>query len=143
MTKRGEYKSETRGRQLIRFDGCQIPGTNITPTDIDAIIECHDKMWFLVEVKLEGVQVNDGQDFLIRRFIADMQKAGKPSLGIIAEHDINDSSKDIYLKDCRIRELYYYDNVREKVITNYSPYKDINSCIDAFRRHIGCGGEFL
>lgn len=136
MTDRGVIHSEDRARQLIRFDGCNIEGTNITPTDIDAYIEYHNKTTIMIEVKSEGKEVEQGQRITIERFVTDGHKAGKKNLGIVAEHHNEDPSEDIMLKDCTVRNVYLYQN--DNVISRNPNIPDLNvyDCINRWVRFI-------
>lgn len=110
MVERGVYQNINRGRQLLRFDGIRYD--NITPTDIDAVIEYQNKCWILHEVKTKGKDVPFGQKLLFERWIKDSKKVGKHAIAIISEHEIYDTQKDIYLKrDCFVREFYSTDTM--------------------------------
>ena len=105
VTQRGVYENVRRGRQLLRFDGIQ--WGNITPTDIDCIVEFHDSVWVMCEVKMKNKDLPEGQRLTLERFVNDTTKAGKHSIAIVAEHDIRDPRKDVFLKkDCMVREFY-------------------------------------
>ena len=110
MTERGVYNNVQRGRQLLRFDGFRYG--NITPTDIDGVIEYQNRIWLLYEAKLTGKDVPHGQRLALERWIADAGKAGKHSIAMIVEHDITDASEDVYLTRCRVRELYTTEDGR-------------------------------
>lgn len=102
---RGVYKHKTRARQLLLFDWMQYG--NITPTDIDMTIEYKDRARIFVEVKGRTKDVPIGQRLLLQRFVDDFRASGKDAIAIIAEHEVDDSSKDIHIKDCSVREIYY------------------------------------
>lgn len=105
MTERGVYQNVNRGRQLLRFDG--LKWGNITPSDIDGIVEFHDSVWVICEVKLGKKDLPLGQRLTLERFVDDTTKAGKHSIAIIAEHCIDNPYKDVFLKsDCMVREFY-------------------------------------
>ena len=110
MAERGVYQNANRGRQLLRFDGFQY-GT-ITPTDIDAIIDYHDRVWVVFEAKLIGKDVPNGQRIMLERKIRDAIRAQKHGIALIVEHGIEDPSKDIFLKDCMVREVYTTENMK-------------------------------
>ena len=134
MIERGKYRSIERGRQRIRFDNCGIPGTNITPTDIDCIYEYHDITWILIEVKMKNVHMNVGQEVLIRRFILDGIKSGKQNLAIVAEHNVQDPEEDIMLEQCIIREVYYPNKNNEVEHAKYCG--SIMNCIKSWIRKV-------
>ena len=104
MSERGVYQNVNRGRQLIRFDGLRYG--NITPTDADFLIEYHNSLWLFGEVKMIGKDVPYGQELALERLVRDTSKAGKHSLAFIAEHNITDTRKDVYIKDCMLRSVF-------------------------------------
>ena len=108
MNERGVYQSVNRGRQLLLFDGLRYG--NITPTDMDGVIEYHNHLWLMFEAKLEGKEVPTGQRLLLERFIQDAKKARKHGIAAIVEHNVQDTNRNIYLKDCKVRELITTEN---------------------------------
>ena len=112
MNERGVYQNIKRGKQLLRFDG--IKYGKITHTDLDAVIEYHDKIWVLHEVKTKGKDVPYGQKLALERWIKDCCKIGKPAIAIISEHEIYNTDNDIYLKDdCYVREFLCTEMVQK------------------------------
>ena len=111
VTQRGVYENVRRGRQLLRFDGIQ--WGNITPTDIDSCTEFHDSVWVMCEVKTRNKDLPFGQRLLLERFVRDTTKAGKHSIAIIAEHDVDDPRKDVSLKrNCMVREFFATETMK-------------------------------
>lgn len=75
---------------------------NITPSDIDGIIEYHDIAYIFYEFKLDTVEkISSGQQIAFERLTDDLSKI-KPTLFIIATHDINDPSNDIPTHECQV-----------------------------------------
>ena len=103
---RGKYNHDNIGRQLLRFDGLEYDD-HITPMDVDAYIEYHDKKRVLIEVKMKGVKMLYGQRTALERMVDDFTKANKEAIAIVAEHTEFDKGHDVMLADCIIRELYY------------------------------------
>ncbi len=110
VNERGVYQSINRGKQLIRFDGMQYG--NITPTDFDGMIEYKNRFWIAYEAKMEGKDVPSGQKLALERFIRDVKNAHKQGIAIIAEHNVLDTRRDVFLKDCMVRELITTENQR-------------------------------
>lgn len=100
---RGTVTNPSRFRQDIRFEGMQYD-RHITPTDFDACIEYKNTAWIICEVKHRGKELPPGQLLAIDRFVQDMYKAGKTVLAIITEHDKDNPSEPIILKDCVVRQ---------------------------------------
>jgi len=87
-TTRGQIVSPERARQIKDFSGLLF-GT-ITPTDIDGLIEYHDKAYVIIEVKLEGTAIPDGQELALMRLADDLRHTGKSAIFILAEHYVWD-----------------------------------------------------
>jgi hypothetical protein len=96
-----EFNSTSRAKQLLDFNNL-IDG-NLGASDIDAIVDYHNSLWIITEVKLLGKDVPFGQNLMLNRLAADLEKTGKPVLLIVAEHNILDANENIVLKDCIVR----------------------------------------
>ena len=103
--KRGSYNHVSMGKQLLCFDG--LAYGNVTPMDIDGLIEWHDQKRVLIEIKRKGVYVLTGERLALERMVNDFQEAGKESLAIIADHTVFDTKKDVMVEDCLVREIYH------------------------------------
>lgn len=103
---RGSYNHSDKGRQLLLFDGLSFGG-NVTPTDIDGLIEWHDRKLVLLEIKMKNVNVPRGQKLALQRLVDDSTRCGKDSIAVIADHSVFDSKQDIQVADCTVREIYY------------------------------------
>lgn len=113
MLERGTYANPNRGKQLLRFDGMRYPD-NITPTDIDAFIEFKNQILVFFEAKLKNKEVPLGQRLALERLVQNAKQAGKHAIAIIGEHDVEDTQKDVFLKDLNVREVYRSENLRWK-----------------------------
>ena len=109
VEERGVYQNENRGRQLLLFDGLRYG--NITPTDIDGLIEYKNHLWIVYEAKMTGKDVPRGQRLALERFIADVRAANKHGIAMIVEHDVKDTGEDIHLRDCNVREIITTENL--------------------------------
>lgn len=110
MTERGVYAYPERGRQTLRFDGMVYE--NITPTDIDGLMELHGKAWIVFEAKLKNAQCKYGQKLALERFCKHVAQAGKHCLVMIVEHDVENKMQDVFLNLCQIREVMTTENLR-------------------------------
>lgn len=90
---RGKIQNKDRARQIIDFSGIRYG--NITPTDIDGLIEYQNKAYIWFEYKLRGARFPDGQKIALERLANDLQKSGKPVIVILAEHNQKNCEKDI------------------------------------------------
>ena len=105
----GVYTHPDKGRQLIRFDGIQYG--KISPTDIDGIIEYHDRIWIIYEAKYRNSPLCAGQRTLLERFVRCMGAIGKHAIAVICEHDVADHQDDVYLAHCPVRAIYNTENM--------------------------------
>ena len=136
---RGVYQNENRGRQLLRFDGLRYGG--ITPTDIDGVIEYRNRLWLMYEAKMEGKEVPKGQRLAIERFIRNADIANKHGIAMIVEHNVRDPDKDIYLKDCRVRELITTENQRWRPPKYEITVKQMTDLYINYYENINGGGQ--
>lgn len=116
VTEVSRIKNPYYAKQLIDFQGLGLDG-GLYPTDIDALIEYHNKEYILVEVKYKKKQVPYSQRLAIQRMIDDFTKAGKRAIALVAEHYDSDPRKPVIAANCRVRELYYGDECRWRAPT--------------------------
>ncbi len=102
MPERGVIEDRERARQIRDFREL-LYGT-ITPTDIDGLIEYHGKAYVFIETKLKGTPIKDGQRLALERMADDLTRAKRPTLCIIAEHDVQDPLKDINVAETQVKE---------------------------------------
>jgi len=100
---RGEAHTPSRSTQVRDFSGLRYG--NITPTDIDALIEYHNKGWVLIEVKLNGTPIQYGQKLALERLCDDLQKT-KPTILILASHE-TEYSEAIDFANCIVSGYRY------------------------------------
>ena len=85
IAQKGQIIFCDRARQIKDFSGLLFG--NITPTDIDGLIEYHGRAYVIIELKFNDRQVPFGQKLALERLTDDLEKAGKQSLCIIAKHN--------------------------------------------------------
>lgn len=109
---RGVIHHEGRARQLILFEGLldKKQYGNISPTDIDMMLEHHGKVWVMCEVKTVGAPVPQGQRILFQHFMELVKEAHRDGIAFVAEHDVKDVNMDVYLNNCYVKELMTSDN---------------------------------
>lgn len=106
MDDRGIILHEPRLKQIVSFKGMRY-GTNITPTDVDGMIEYQNKAYVWFDVKHGDKPVPFGQRLAMERFVRDMAKAGKHSVAIIAEHYIDDPNQHVIAATTIVREVFF------------------------------------
>ena len=100
--KRGEIHSRERAKQLRDFSSLLYG--KITPTDIDGLIEYHNKGYILIEIKLQGIPLSFGQQLALERITDDLTRSGKPTICIVADHDVSDPTEDIDVAKAIVRK---------------------------------------
>ena len=104
MSDCGQYRNPERGRQLILFDGLQYG--DMSPTDIDGILDGKNRIWLIFEAKLADAPMRKGQRLTLERLVQDAGKAGKHGIAMVVEHEVYDEKENIVLADCVVREIY-------------------------------------
>jgi len=59
----------------------------ITPTDLDGLVEFHNKGYFLIELKLDGVLMPKGQEIAIERLCDDLVRVKPKTIAVVARHE--------------------------------------------------------
>lgn len=80
---RGAIRNREYGTQVRDYSGLRFG--NITPTDIDGLIEYKNQAYVILELKFKGCPLPYGQRLALERLCDDLQ-CTKPTLLIIAEH---------------------------------------------------------
>ncbi len=112
---RGEIRYRDRASQLRDYSGLLFG--NITPTDVDGLIEYHGKAFVIIELKLKDTSIPFGQMLALERLTDDISK---PAICIIAEHDVYEPTKDIDVAKClvsqyRFKEVWRIPKVQRDV----------------------------
>ena len=94
---RGKIQNRDRARQINDFSGLRFG--NITPTDIDGLIEYKNKAYIIIELKYLTTKLPRGQELALERLTDDLTKSGKPTICIVASHEQNDPKEDIKVSD--------------------------------------------
>jgi len=123
---------ETRGKIIHRGYAIQVRDfsglryRNITPTDIDALIDFANKAFIFIEVKHGEIRLPFGQRLALERLVDNLEKAGKLSFALIASHN---TDKDIDFAKCIVKECRYkrrWTNIKEEIT--------VKQAIDKFLR---------
>lgn len=105
---RGKIQFRDRAKQIIDFSGIRYQ--QITPTDIDGLIEYHDIAFLVYEYKLEGAKMPYGQELALTRLVDGLQKSGKMAALLLCEHDVRDPNDDIDAANAKVIKIYYCKN---------------------------------
>ena len=105
MSERGEINYSGRFKQLISFHGIK-RHRNITPTDIDALIDYNGNAFIFFEGKHENKDLDFGQKKAIENLVNGLSESGRPSCCFVFKH--NSNVNDIVIaKDCLVTEIYF------------------------------------
>ena len=102
---RGVIQNEARKQQINDFRDLRFG--NITPTDLDGVIEYHNKAYVFYELKYLNAELPYGQRLCLERLVKDMAKSGKKAMALVLEHNVHDTSQSIPVAQCKVRELYF------------------------------------
>lgn len=84
---RGKIQYRNYASQIIDFSGIRIG--NITPTDIDGLIEFKNRAFVLLEYKRRGGQLPHGQKLALTRMVDRLTKGGSSAILLVCVHDTN------------------------------------------------------
>ena len=93
MPNRGKINNRERAKQINDFSNLKYG--SITPTDIDGLIEYHKNAYVIIEIKYNNAEMPPGQMWALERLTDDLEKSGKPTICILANHNIDDPEKDV------------------------------------------------
>ena len=108
---RGKIYNHERARQQRDYSGLRFG--NITPTDIDGIIEYKNIGYVIIELKYSDNVLPYGQKLALERLTDDLEKAGKPCLCIVATHLTLNCNEDIDVASALVEEYRYKEQWRE------------------------------
>ena len=119
MQIKGEINNRERAQQQRDYSGLLLG--NITPTDIDGIIEYKNKGYIILELKHGDAKLPFGQRLALERLTDDLQRSGKPTICIIASHETNNTNIDIdvansHMQEVRFKSLWHLDSKGELVV---------------------------
>ena len=84
ITDRGVIRNRGYATQIRDFRNLRF--SNITPTDIDGLIEYQNICYVFIETKHAGAELPRGQELALERITDDLEKV-KPTITIVASHN--------------------------------------------------------
>ena len=84
---RGAIQNKKRYKQLFDYSGLLFE-RNITPSDIDGLIDFNGNAFVYMEAKLIGVEVKKGQRIALENIIKSHEKAGHKAVAIVWRHNV-------------------------------------------------------
>lgn len=124
---RGQTIYKDRATQGRDFSGLRYG--QITPTDIDALIEYKNTCYVFIEAKYGNSEMPYGQRVALERLCDDLQRL-KPTLLIVASHNQN-SNQEIDFANSTVR--MYRDN--KKIWKVPDPVPSVKQMVDAFLKN--------
>lgn len=104
---RGKIQYRDRARQIIDFSNLRYG--NITPTDIDGLIEYHDKAVLFLEYKYLDAEMPRGQKIAYERIVNDIQRnKDKDCALFVCSHDVHDCNQDIDASKAVVMKIYWH-----------------------------------
>lgn len=125
---RGVIQNTARKQQINDFS--EIRFGNITPTDMDGIIEYKNKAYIFFEIKYLDTLLPKGQRLCMERLVQDVSHKGKKAIAAVIEHDIHNTAISVPSSRCRVREIFIGGESKWRQIKNYI------SAMDLFKRFI-------
>lgn len=98
---RGKIYNRERASQIKDYSGLR--WGNITPTDIDGIIEWKDKCFIVFEAKRQGNDLPYGQKLALMRLIDNLSK---PAILFVANHNA-ELGTDIDMANAIVEKYYW------------------------------------
>lgn len=105
---RGVIRNRIFANQVKDFSGLMFG--NITPTDIDGMIEYHNICFVYIELKHDKAELPYGQRLALERQCDNMNKV-KPAIAIIASHN---SNGDIDVANSSVTEYRFEGKWRQR-----------------------------
>jgi len=103
---RGKYYSKDRLKQIISFEGIKRLNRNITPTDIDALIDYNGNAFIFNETKYKDAPFHEGQRMAIENVINGLCRNGSDACCFYSIHEIP-INEIVILKNCIVLEIYH------------------------------------
>lgn len=97
-------RNRFRAKQLIDFGGLQFE--QITPTDIDGLIEFRNIAYIIYEFKYADAEMPFGQRLAIERMVDAFQCAGKKAVAFLCKHYVQNPDEDVIAKDAIVEAVY-------------------------------------
>lgn len=105
VVSRGDIRFPELASQLRDYSGLRFG--NITPTDIDGLIEYKNRGYIILELKYVDAKILPGQRLALERLTDDLAKSGKKCLCIIASHNTDNPHDKIDAANTIVVEYRY------------------------------------
>jgi hypothetical protein len=126
---RGNIKFKGRAKQLNSFSG-MIRRRNITPTDIDGIIDYNGKAFVILEGKYGDAELPKGQKMALENLANTILSANKRVVVIIYRHFIHDTNQEINVSKQIVSDIYF-----KRKWDKITVEKNVLEVIEMFENH--------
>jgi hypothetical protein len=126
---RGNIKFKGRAKQLNSFNG-MIRRRNITPTDIDGIIDYNGKAFVILEGKYGDAELPKGQKIALENLANTILSANKRVVVIIYRHFIHDTNQEINVSKQIVSDIYF-----KRKWDKITVEKNVLEVIEMFENH--------
>jgi len=106
FSQRGNIKNKGRAQQINSFSGL-IRRRNITPTDIDGLIDYNGKAFIILEGKYGDAELPKGQRMALENLANAMLDGSKKVVVIIFRHNIHNVNEEINVSTQPVTEIYF------------------------------------
>ena len=124
MVERGQIVNRIKSTQVIDYAGLRYG--QITPTDVDGLIEYKDKAFVFIEYKSGKAELPYGQKLALERLIDSLNK---PAILIHASHE-HPETQDIDGANAIVENIYYKGKWYQR------GFVTVKSVIDSFLENI-------
>lgn len=105
MSIRGKMSYRERGRQINDFSGLVFE-RNITPTDIDAMIDFAGKLFVYIELKYGNAPMPPGQRRALEAAVKSHNAAKNKAFAILARHTVENPEDDVDVSIVMVDSYY-------------------------------------
>ena len=133
FTERGDIKHRDRAKQINSFAGL-IRRRNITPTDVDGLIEYNGNVFIMLEGKYGDAELPKGQRMALENLANAILDGKKKVVIIVYRHYIQNSNQDVIVSEQFVSDVYF-DRKWKKIggynvlqtIERFENYCDLNN----------------
>lgn len=130
---RGKIGNRAAAMQIRDFT--RMRWGNITPTDIDGIMEYQDKAYIIFELKYGDTDLPFGQRLALERLCRDLKKTGKFILGCVSSH--RDSPPNDITVDKSVVTEIWDDSIHSQWRTlNTQSQSSLYDTVDNFLQYV-------
>lgn len=132
-TERGDIKYRERAKQINSFAGL-IRRRNITPTDIDGLIEYNGNVFIMLEGKYGDAELPKGQRMALENLANAILDGNKKVVIIVYRHYIENSNQDVIVSEQFVSDVYFHRKWNKicgfnvlQTIERFENYCDVNN----------------